>query len=144
MVGHRHRPPLVAVGRQSNRRLPRRGFASRHRLSRGLSVSITVVAKFNPRPGMGSRIIDAFRAVSPQVHNESGCELYAAHLERDGDVVVMVERWSSLEKLDAHAEGAPLQQLNELTADLVTRPYEVWILDPVLLGDPARGIIPRA
>jgi quinol monooxygenase YgiN len=105
-------------------------------------MSVTVVALFHPAPGMGPRIVDAFREVSPLVHEEDGCELYAAHLEAGGDAVVMVERWSSMAALDAHAAGEPLARLNELTADLVERPYDVWILDAVPLGDPVKGVIP--
>lgn len=30
-----------------------------------MSVSITVVAKFTPEPGMGSRVIEAFRVSAP-------------------------------------------------------------------------------
>jgi len=109
-----------------------------------MRMSVTVVAKFNPKPGMAPRIVDAFRVIAPLVHEEPGCELYAAHLEQDGDVVVMVERWASRKALDAHAEGEPLRRLNELTSDLVERPYEVWFLDPVPLGIPSKGLIPRA
>lgn len=101
-------------------------------------MSVIVVAKFNPKPDAGPKIIDAFRLVSPRVHGEVGCELYAAHIEHDGDTVVMVERWSSRKALDAHAAGAPLAELNELTRELVERPYEVWILDAVPIGD-AKG-----
>lgn len=105
-------------------------------------MSLTVVAVFTPRPGMGSRVIDAFRQVSPLVHDEAGCELYAAHLEQGADHVVMVERWTSRAALDAHAAGAPLALLGELTQDLLERPYDVWFLDNVPLGDPSKGTIP--
>lgn len=104
--------------------------------------SVTVVARFHPRPGCGRSIIEAFREIAPPVHQEAGCELYAAHLEQGGDTVVMVERWASRADLDAHAAGDPLKQLNELTAHLVERPYDVWFLDPVPLGDPRLGAIP--
>jgi quinol monooxygenase YgiN len=105
-------------------------------------VSFEVVAIFTPKPGMGPRVIESFRQVSPLVHDEQGCELYAAHLEQGGDTVVMVERWTTREDLDSHAIGAPLARLNELTAGLLDRPYDVWFLDNVPLGDPAKGSIP--
>jgi quinol monooxygenase YgiN len=105
-------------------------------------VSLTVVAVLTAKPGLGPRVIDSFREVSPLVHEEAGCELYAAHLEQGGDTVVMVERWASQADLDAHASGAPLVRLNELNADLLVRPYDVWLLDNVPLGDPAKGTIP--
>lgn len=105
-------------------------------------MSVTVVATFHPKRGRGPAIIDAFRVIAPLVHEERGCQLYAAHLEQDGDVVIMVERWASRADLDAHAGGEPLRRLGELTAEFVERPYDVWFLDPVPLGDPVKGAIP--
>ena len=101
---------------------------------------VTVVALLTPRPGLAGRILDSFREVSPLVHQERGCEFYAAHT--DGEVVVMIERWTTRADLDAHAAGAPLRRLNELNSDLLLRPYEVWFLDAVPLGDPLKGVIP--
>lgn len=104
-------------------------------------MSIVVVAVLSAKPGRGAAVIESFREVSPLVHDEEGCELYAAHLEQNGDTVVMVERWSSRAALDAHAAGRPLARLNELNADLLERPYDVWFLDAVALGDPAKGLL---
>jgi quinol monooxygenase YgiN len=103
-------------------------------------VPVTVVALLEAKPGLAQRVLDSFREVSPLVHEEKGCELYAAHT--DGNVVIMVERWTTREDLDAHANGAPLARLNELNTDLLVKPYDVWFLDPVPLGDPAKGVIP--
>jgi quinol monooxygenase YgiN len=103
---------------------------------------VTVVAVLMAKPGLGPAVIESFREVSPLVHAEPGCELYAAHLEQDGDTVVMVERWATRADLDAHAFGAPLRRLNELNRDLLERPYDVWFLDPVPLGHPVKGTVP--
>ena len=105
-------------------------------------MAVTVVAVLTAKPGMGSAVIESFREVSPLVHAEPGCELYAAHLEQDGDTVVMVERWTTRADLDAHATGAPLARLSELNADLLESPYDVWFLDPVPLGNSEKGTIP--
>lgn len=102
-------------------------------------MEVTVVAVLQAKPGMADRVIEAFAQVSPLVHNESGCELYAAHREHDGDSIVMIERWTSLEELQAHADGDPLRRLNELTEDILVKPYDVWFLEPVILGDPMKG-----
>jgi quinol monooxygenase YgiN len=56
----------------------------------------------------------------------------------------MVERWTTRADLDAHAAGAPLARLNQLNADLLEKPYDVWFLDAVPLGDPVKGIIPNS
>jgi quinol monooxygenase YgiN len=100
-----------------------------------------VVAVLTARPGLGPQVIESFRRVSPLVHAEQGCELYAAHLEVGGDTVVMVERWSDRADLEAHASGAPLALLNELNAKLLERPYDVWVLDNVPLGVEQKGTI---
>ena len=107
-------------------------------------MSITVVAVLTAKPGLGPGVIESFREVSPLVHQEPGCELYAAHLELDGDTVVMVERWSTRADLDAHAVGRPLARLNALNTDLLERDYDVWFLDNIPLGDPLKATIPSS
>jgi quinol monooxygenase YgiN len=104
-----------------------------------VTVSVTVVALLTPKPGLAPQVAQSFREVSPLVHQEPGCELYAAHT--DGSVVIMVESWTTQADLDAHAAGAPLARLNELNAVLLVKPYDVWMLDSVPLGDPTRGTI---
>ncbi|MEY4499902.1 MAG: hypothetical protein RL319_890 [Actinomycetota bacterium] len=105
-------------------------------------MSLMVVAVLQAKPGCGSAVIDSFREVSPLVHQEPGCELYAAHLEQNGDTVVMIERWSSLDDLNRHANGKPLERLNQLNEDLLVKPYDVWFLDPIALGEHQKGLVP--
>lgn len=105
-------------------------------------MSLVVVAVLQAKPGLGGQLIENFREISPLVHEEGGCELYAAHLEQGGDTVVMVERWSSRAQLDAHASGAPLARLNQLNDEVLQKPYDVWCLDSVPLGDLVKGSIP--
>ena len=105
-------------------------------------MSVMVVAVLQAKPGCGKYVIESFREVSPLVHQEPGCELYAAHLNQDGDTVVMIERWSSLEDLDLHANGTALRRLNKLNLGLLLKPYDVWFLDPVPLGNATKGLVP--
>ncbi|MFJ6651459.1 putative quinol monooxygenase [Microbacterium sp. NPDC091313] len=107
-------------------------------------MSVTVVAVLTAKPGRVEEILAAFAEVSPLVHREQGCEFYAAHRQQDGDAVVMVERWDTRADLDAHAAGDPLARLNESLADVLARPYDVWFLDPVPLGDEVRGRLSEA
>lgn len=106
-------------------------------------MSFVVVAVLTGKPGRGPEVIEAFRAESPHVHAEAGCELYAAHLEQGGDTVVMVERWATRTDLDAHAAGEALARLSTRFAELLERPYDVWFLDAVPLGDAVKGVIPQ-
>jgi quinol monooxygenase YgiN len=102
-------------------------------------VSVVVVAVISPLEGHIQNIVDAFAHVSPLVHAETGCELYALH--HDADQVIMVERWSTEGDLAAHATGAPIAQLNALVSEHVTGPSVVSVLTNVPLGDPVKGSI---
>lgn len=102
-------------------------------------MSVVVVAVIEPKPGRTQDVLDAFAEVSPLVHEEPGCELYAAHT--DGSSVVMVERWASPEDLQAHATGAALATLSTLFGDALTKPATVYALQTVPIGDPAKGTI---
>ncbi|TFC95842.1 MULTISPECIES: putative quinol monooxygenase [Cryobacterium] len=102
-------------------------------------MSVVVVAILTPKPGRSQEILDAFAVVSPLVHAEPGCELYAAHT--DGDLVVMVERWASPADLAVHAEGAGIAQLGALTDEALAAPTVVKVLQNVPLGDPTKGTI---
>jgi quinol monooxygenase YgiN len=102
-------------------------------------MSIVVVATVTPLPGRTQDVLDAFGAVSPLVHEEPGCELYAAH--SDGELVILVERWSSREDLDAHASGEALKELNRLNEGALAAEAVVHVLRNVPIGDPKKGTI---
>ena len=102
-------------------------------------MSVVVVAVIRARPTMTQIVLDAFAEVSPLVHEEPGCELYAAHT--DGSAVVMVERWESKQDLEAHSGGAPLKRLGELIGPALAKAPEVWTLDGVPMGNPGKGSI---
>lgn len=100
-----------------------------------------VVAIIHPLPGKGPEIIEAFRQVAPLVHEEKGCELYALQLTQDEQKVIVIERWTTHEDLDAHSQGAPIQLLNELTGHLRAAPTDVILTDGIPMGDPVKGAI---
>ncbi len=107
-----------------------------------MSAAVTVVAVIHVRPGMGPAQLEAFREVSPLVHEEPGCELYAAHVAEDGDTVVMVERWSTRADLEAHLAGPAIARLGQLSSGLRSAPTDMYLLSPVPLGDPRKGALP--
>ena len=102
-------------------------------------MSVVVVATLTPLPGKLQSILDAFALVAPTVHDEPGCELYAAH--RSANHVVIIERWSDPADLAAHAVGTPMTQLNALLRGLQAEPTDVTVLENVPFGDPAKGTI---
>jgi quinol monooxygenase YgiN len=92
-------------------------------------MSIAVVATIFPTPDGRADVVAAFEAAVARVHVEDeGCELYALH-EGD-DRLVMIEKWTSPEALDAHARGPALVELNGRLDGLLVRPTEVRVLRP--------------
>lgn len=103
-------------------------------------MSLVLVAVATPKPGRTQQVLDAFRAVSLDTHLEKGCELYAAHTDQAGRVVV-VERWSSPDAWRAHDQGAPVARLRQLLDGLLEGPVELLHLDAVPMGDPGKGAV---
>lgn len=101
---------------------------------------VVVVAVITPHEGRLPDLLTAFERVAPRVQLEAGCELYAVH--SDGEVCVVVERWSSREALSLHSTGEAMRELESLWGDSLSRPFEAWVVENVPLGDPAVGTIP--
>jgi len=102
-------------------------------------MSIVVVATITPLPGRTQDVVQAFATVTPQVHAEAGCELYAIHT--DGEVIVMVERWATQDDLDAHSRGAALVEFKGLTTGALATSPQVLTLQNVPSGEPVKGTI---
>jgi quinol monooxygenase YgiN len=98
-----------------------------------------VVAIQTPKPGRLQDVLSAFAVITPLVHEEQGCELYAVHT--DGTAVYVIERWTTMADLDAHAAGEPLVQLDELRGDALAEPVVVHVMENVPLGLAAVGTI---
>ena len=102
-------------------------------------MSIVVVAVLTPQPGRLADLLAALEVVTPKVHEEAGCELYAVH--SDGKACVMVEQWSSPETLDAHAHGTVMEELERLWSSSLAKPFAAWVAQNIPLGDAALGTI---
>ena len=99
---------------------------------------VIVVATIKPKPEYRDEVIAAMKETIEQVHDEDGCELYALH--SGDDRLVMIERWTSAEALQAHSKGSPgLQQLNQALKGKLEVPLDVVTLDPVPAGDDTKG-----
>lgn len=105
-----------------------------------MSEPIVVVAIFHPAEGKADALRAALVAGIPAVHAEPGCELYAIHDGPDG-VIWMIEKWTTVEQLDAHAAGEPVKALGASLAGLTTGPAEVLRMSPIAAGTPAQGLL---
>ena len=74
---------------------------------------IHVLAIITAKSGMRDKILEAFHANMPAVHAEKGCVEYGPAIDADGaggmqakfgaDTFVVIEKWESLDALNAHA-----------------------------------------
>ena len=105
-------------------------------------MSIVMIATAHPHPAHVDEVIDVFCRFIPEVHAEPGCELYALH--REGDDLVLIEKWASQEALDAHSAGPVLAELRHHLQGLMRAASDVRTLTPVgdCLGAGAVGAAP--
>jgi len=92
---------------------------------------IHVLAIITAKPGMRDRILEAYRGNVDAVRAEDGCLAYEAVVDASSpvpgmatfgpDTFVVVEKWSSLEALQAHAVAphmkAYARQVKDFTAE---------------------------
>jgi len=104
---------------------------------------IHVVAIITAQPGQRGKVLEAFKANTPAVLAEQGCIEYIATVDAQGtpatrgsvgpDTFIVVEKWASLQALQAHALAPHMlaygAQVKELTAARV-----IHVLEPVTAG----------
>ena len=100
---------------------------------------IHVLAIITAKPGMRSRILEVFRANVEAVRAEAGCIAYeavvdvrnaAAGFAQFGeDSFVVVEKWASLQELQAHAVAPHMKAYASKVKDL-TEARAIHVLEP--------------
>jgi quinol monooxygenase YgiN len=98
-----------------------------------------VVARVYPKPGRLQEVIDAYAGIAPVVYEEPGCELFSLHT--DGETVFVVEKWATPAGLQGHPAGPAYAQIRAGISDLVDHAADVWLLEPLLFGEVAKGTI---
>ena len=89
---------------------------------------IIVTATITAKKGQKDKIISKSQDVILSTRQESGCisyELLAS--TEDDDVLMMFERWESMESLDAHMQTEHFQSLGLAIEELVAREIEIKI-----------------
>ncbi len=100
---------------------------------------VIVTAYFEPATGQRDALVKVLHEFIPRVHAEQGCELYAIHDAPDGSIV-MIEKWTTAEDLDAHTEGDVVAELRPALEGLLAEAVRVVRLDPLPVGD-GRGAL---
>lgn len=90
---------------------------------------IHVVAVITAKPGLREEILKAFRANVPAVLAEDGCIEYGAVVDTDAppsfhtpigpDTFFVIEKWSSMEALQAHAKSAHMAAYGARTREFI-------------------------
>jgi quinol monooxygenase YgiN len=103
---------------------------------------VVLIAKFFAKEGSRAELLDVFAVLAPRIQaEEPGCLRYAVHTgagEQDG-TVVMVEAFESADAYDEHRASATMAEFGPVLAELVDRPIEVTLLEPVAFGESAKG-----
>jgi quinol monooxygenase YgiN len=91
--------------------------------------AVHVIAVITARPGRRAELLQAFQANVPNVHAEEGCVEYVATIDAEGagsiqtrfgpDTFVVVEKWASLDALQAHAAAPHMAAYAAKTKDLI-------------------------
>ena len=99
---------------------------------------VVVTAVFTPKDGAFDQLVAALSPAIAEVHDEEGCLLYAIHRDPD-DRIIMIEKWTSAELLDAHGTSKAVERLNAETASLLAEPVIVTRLVPIPAGSSTQG-----
>lgn len=105
-----------------------------------MSQPVIVTAVFHPRPESRDVVIDALRPAIVAVHEEPGCELYAIHEAADGSLV-MIEKWESVELLDAHGSSPAVAALVAKIGEHLTAPVDVTRMTAIPMGTATQGAL---
>ena len=90
---------------------------------------IYVLASIKVKPGMKDEFLEIFKANVPEVLKEKGCIEYqpAVDIETeidiqkvDENVVTVIEKWKSLDALDAHSKAPHMKAYHEKVTNIVT------------------------
>lgn len=90
---------------------------------------VHVIAVIKAKPGKRAQLLQAFQANVPAVHAEDGCIEYTATIDTEGagpiqtpfgpDSFVVVEKWASLQALQAHSTAPHMKAYGEKVNDLI-------------------------
>jgi quinol monooxygenase YgiN len=100
-------------------------------------MTVIVVATVTPMPEHRAEIISLFEATIAKVHEQDGCELYA--MNEDSETIVMIEKWTSAEDLQAHSDSDAIAEMNRQVEGKLAAKTEIKVYTPHPAGDDKKG-----
>ncbi|HKU10064.1 MAG TPA: putative quinol monooxygenase [Sinomonas sp.] len=101
---------------------------------------VVVTAVFRPVEGKKQQLSEALRSAIPAVHEEDGCLLYAIHDAADG-TITMIEKWTTADLLEAHAQGPAVEALDAAVAPFLASPTVVTKMEAIPAGTNRQGLL---
>lgn len=90
---------------------------------------VHVIAIITSKPGQRAAVLELFAANTPAVLAEDGCIAYEATIDCENagpvqtkfgnDTFVVIEKWSSIQALGAHANSAHMKAYGASTKDML-------------------------
>jgi quinol monooxygenase YgiN len=101
---------------------------------------IVVIARLRAVAGKRDELLEAIGEPIAESQAQDGCSRLVVHRDvNDPDEVTLIEWWRSQGGFEEHFQLPHMQALPKLTAGLQDGPPEVQLLEPLDLGDPAKG-----
>jgi quinol monooxygenase YgiN len=104
---------------------------------------LVVVAQFHYKQDRLDEALEALKELAQETHTkEDENLLYSFHQDQDDPCsIVVIERWTGPEALDAHMQTPHIQKIGALLPDLIDAPPVMWKLDPLGYGTAGKGRI---
>jgi quinol monooxygenase YgiN len=101
---------------------------------------IRTVTIITAKPGRGPDVEQVLRILAAATHAEPGCLLFSLQQGmRDPDVFLTVEKWDSLDSLEAHLASDHLAEAIESTRHLLASEPQIIPAQPLAAGESAKS-----
>jgi quinol monooxygenase YgiN len=104
--------------------------------------NLLAMVKLKVQEGSQAEAEAVFEELIKLSHGHDGCLTYAMHKANDDPTTyVLVERWESTDKANAHLNLPGVAELEGKFDGFLAGAPEVLILEPLVFGDPAKGAL---
>jgi quinol monooxygenase YgiN len=95
---------------------------------------VRVIARSVARRGSEKQLRELLEGMLAPTRAESGCKLYELYESNSKGRFYFYEIWESQAALDRHAASSHFKHLEQTIGELVQEPFEVNILERILVG----------
>src|SRR5271156_194664 len=112
----------------------RRDSKNKPRAKEAIMAEVYVIARSVARSGRESQLRELLRGMLVPTRAESGCKLYELYESDAKGRFYFYEIWESQAALNQHAASPHFRHLQQTVDELVQEPFEVNILQKILVG----------